>query len=170
MQSSRRVVRSHFCIPHLTLRPLPRLIKPQPPLDLPVSQPQPLHAERQRQWRNNARHDGLEDQRAPHVARRIIATPRPLAVAVGHHVHVPLLQRVHDDDEDAAEQLAAGPADGGADFRRRGPGDLDEVLERDGYEAEGCGAQDGSDDVGRRERAGLGRENEGEVGERDDGD
>ncbi|KAL8742307.1 MAG: hypothetical protein Q9184_008275, partial [Pyrenodesmia sp. 2 TL-2023] len=75
--------------------------------------------------------------------------------------------RVTDHDEDPAEQLPSGPADGRTRLRARRPRDLDRPFQSHRHEAETRRAEDGGDDVGGGDGAGAGSPDEGEVGEGD---
>ena len=120
-----------------TLRRLASLIQQKPPTHI-SAQAHKLPPEQLRQRHNRHAQHGLKHKRAMHVTRRVRGRP--------------ILEGVHDDDEHAAEQLAAGPADDGGNLRRDGKGDLDEVLEGGGHEGEGGGAEHGED----RERRAVG--------------
>lgn len=79
------------------------------------------------------------------------------------------LQGIFDDDEEGAQELAAGPADGAADLGAQRVGYLDQILERDGDEAEAGGAEEAEDQVGPDQRAAFGGPDEEEVAEADQG-
>lgn len=79
------------------------------------------------------------------------------------------LERVADDDKEAAEKLAAGPDNRAAGLRPRRERHFDQPLERDRQEAEAGRSEHAEDDIRGHEVAGPRRPNQGEVGERDDG-
>lgn len=104
----------------------------------------------------DGRHHGAEDQRIFHVVRRI-------GVGAGR-------ERGLDDGEDRAQDLAAHPAERGADLGRKRVRDLDEIFQDHGEEAECAGAQQRAhDDAGRDAERARGRKVEGDVGNGVDG-
>lgn len=135
-------------------------LQPRSPLPPKSQLPQP---QQHGQNRHDARHDGLEHQSSMHVARGPVAgllgVARPARV---------VLHGLHGDEEDGAEQLAAGPAHDAARLGRHGEGDLGQVLEGDGHEGEGAGAQQGQHGGGAGEGARRRHEGEDEVAEGDE--
>lgn len=150
---------------HGSLSPLlsPTSTSPSPsPIDV---QPPPLHRaarparpDQQRRDHRHASQHGLKHERALHIPRRAPATTTAVGIII-------ILERRLGDDEDGPQELPPGPAQRTADLGGERIGDLDEVLERDGDEAEGGGAAQGTDDVGEGEGAGRGGEDEEEVGD-----
>lgn len=138
------------------LLPRPHIRRNSPEPDFFTSPKQP-----QTQWGDSTDqgNDCLEDQHALHVPRR---------VTLGS-----LLEGITNQDEATAKQLATGPSERGSDLWADGVGELDEQLEGDGEQGEGCGAQDGEDDVRTGDSplgSRLGHPDEDEVGQGDEGD
>ena len=125
----------------------------------------PTAAQRERQRDDDQSQYGLEDQGAEHVPRGQLG-----AVVSGAVADAAGAQGVGDEDEDAASELAAGPADGAGDLGGRGVGDLNEVFEHHGDEAEGGGAHDGEDGVDGADGARARRPCKSQVADGDDGD
>lgn len=117
--------------------------------------PPPKQPQAQRQRRHSQRQHGRKHQRPPHIERRVPARP--------------VLQRVGHDDEDAAQQLAAAPAERARHLGRDGVRQLDQELDRHGDQAEGRRARDAQDDVRPRQPPRGGHPDKGQERQRQDG-
>lgn len=92
-------------------------------------------------------HDGLKNQRLPHVKGGIRVGTR--------------LEGVADHDEDAAKELSPGPENRAAGLGSRRERHFDQPLERDRQEAETSRSDHAEDDIRGRETAGPRRPDEG---------
>lgn len=117
----------------------------------PLPAPRPEIPQDHGQRNNDTRNDGQKHQSAIHPPRRV-------------------LQRIHDQDENPAEQLAPTPARRARDLGADRPGDLGEQLEHQRHEAEAGGAEHTGDGVGCCDAARTRREDEGDVHGREHGD
>lgn len=126
------------------------------PIGIPTFIPDggaPEEAEGEREREDEQGEEGLEEEGAGH--------------AEGGGGGGTVFEGVHEEQEDGAEELAAGPADDAADLRADRVRDFGQEFERERYQAEGAGPEEAGEDVGRDARAR--RPDEGEVTERHDG-
>lgn len=154
------VNRTSNIITRTTLNPLsPCLIHIHPTIKIQPPPPNipPKEPDTNRKRRSHTSNNGRKNQRIAHIQWRV-------RVAAG-------LERILNQDENRAEQLPRGPADGAPDLRGKGVCDFDEVFEDDGEESEGGGAEEGHYGVGGRDPCGAGGgEDEAYVCGCDDGD